>query len=392
MEVLLIYSLVLLLAVLISAHAERSIVSTTVLFLITGMVCGPGVLNLIVLDVTTPVVGRLLEFALVAVLLTDGMRVGARELAGAWRLPGRALLLGTPITFLVTALCAVGLTHLPWRDCVLLGAALCPTDPVFASAIVGREVVPERIRKLLNVESGLNDGLALPFVLVLLSLAGGEKVSGWALAGEVLAGIALGIVIPWIALQLEGSWLFAATTAYKPLYAVAIGLIVLATASLTHSNEFLATFTTGVVIASRCHAIRDSFHRFGSLLADLLKFAALLVFGAVISPEFLAEIPWSGYLFAGLVLLAARPIALVISLFGSRLSWKEWTVAAWFGPKGFASVIYGLLILKSDVPWANEVFHLIALVVIASIVAHSSTDVLMVRLFEMDDRPQFSQE
>jgi NhaP-type Na+/H+ or K+/H+ antiporter len=99
------------------------------------------------------------------------------------------------------------------------------------------------------------------------------------------------------------------------------------------------------------------------------------------SPPFLAEVPLPGYVFALLVLFLARPLALAIALLGSRLDWREWVAAAWFGPKGFASVVYGLLILRGGVPDGDLMFHLIALVTAMSIVAHSSTDVLVARWF-----------
>jgi NhaP-type Na+/H+ or K+/H+ antiporter len=101
----------------------------------------------------------------------------------------------------------------------------------------------------------------------------------------------------------------------------------------------------------------------------------------LISPPFLAQIPAAGYLFAALVLLVARPLALALALFGSRLDWRKWIAAAWFGPQGFASVVYGLLILNTGVQDGDRRFHLIALVTAASIVAHSSTDVLVARWF-----------
>ncbi len=113
----------------------------------------------------------------------------------------------------------------------------------------------------------------------------------------------------------------------------------------------------------------------------MLKLAAILVFGALISPAFLAEIPFSGYLFAALALLLARPIAIGISLLGSGLPKPERAAAAWFGPKGFASVVYGLLILDAGVPGADAMFHLVALVIVASILAHSSTDVPIAHAF-----------
>ncbi|MGE5756653.1 MAG: cation:proton antiporter, partial [Planctomycetaceae bacterium] len=172
---------------------------------------------------------------------------------------------------------------------------------------------------------------------------------------------------------------------YRPLNAFAIGLLVLTISSMAHANEFLAAFAAGITVATVGPEVRAAFHRFGELVAELLKLAALLVFGSLISPRFLGEIPASGYLFALLVLVAVRPLALSLSLLRSPLGWRERAAAAWFGPKGFASVVFGLLILKeaeaAKLDWAraDQLFHLVALCIAGSIVAHSSTDVLVAR-------------
>lgn len=297
----------------------------------------------------------------------------------AWKLPGRSLLFGLPLTLGFTALLAHWVTGLPWLESFLLGAVLSPTDPVFAAAIVGRKEVPKRLRQLLNVESGLNDGLALPIVIVLLAVAGGAELHLGKEGISLALGIGVGVLLPWLAIQLERSRHFGVHLTYSPLYAFSIGLLVLSLTSITHANEFLAAFAAGITVATFGPKIREAFHQFGELVAELLKLAALLVFGALMSPQFLAEVPWTGYVFALLVLFAVRPAALLIALIGSRLGWREWVVAAWFGPKGFASVVFGLLVLGSGLPLANEIFHLVAIVITGSILAHSSTDVLVAR-------------
>ena len=132
--------------------------------------------------------------------------------------------------------------------------------------------------------------------------------------------------------------------------------------------------------------VRDAFHRFGEIVAELLKLAALSLFGALVSIEVLRGTSLAGYLFIGLSLFV-RPVALGIALFGSRLDRRERLAAAWFGPKGFASVVYGLLIFNSGVTHGKLLFHLIACVVGLSIVVHSSTDVVTARRFKDSDRP-----
>lgn len=360
---------VLVFAVLLSEVAQRSILSTAVLFLVAGFIGGAGLLQLLPSSPENPVTTRLAEFALVSVLFTDGMRVGLDELVAAWHLPGRALLLGMPLTFLGTALVGTMVVGLPWAEAFLLAAVLSPTDPVFAAAIVGRREVPASVRHLLNVESGLNDGLALPVVIAMLAVVGKRDAHMGTILSEVGLGIALGAALPWIALRLEHLCFLAASGLYQPLYGFAIGLLVLAIASLTHANEFLAAFTAGITVSTVRPQIQEHFHDFGELITELLKLAALLIFGAVVSLTWLhSDLHFHAYLFTTLVLLAVRPVALLLALLGSSLSWPERLTVAWFGPKGFASALFGLMVLRPGAPEAQRLFELTALVIVASIV------------------------
>jgi NhaP-type Na+/H+ or K+/H+ antiporter len=135
----------------------------------------------------------------------------------------------------------------------------------------------------------------------------------------------------------------------------------------------------------------ETANAFGEQVAELLKLGALLVFGALISLSFLRSVPLNGYLFAALALLVARPAGLALALVGARLGWRERLAAMWFGPKGFASVVYGLLVLKSGVAGASDTFHLVAIVIVGSILAHSSTDVVMARWLKCagPEKPRF---
>lgn len=384
MVLFLIFAATLLAAVLLSGLSERTVLSTAVLFLVVGFLAG-GITNFLTIRPEDPLTIRLAELALFAVLFTDGMRVGVRDLTYALHLPGRALLLGLPLTLLFTAVLAHFVAGLPWLLSFLVGAVLSPTDPVFASALVGREEVPLRLRRLLNVESGVNDGLALPIVVVLLAVASQQEVEAVTIAEELALGVVIGVAVPWIALRLERTRLFDLAESYEPLYAFSVGLLVLALGYVTHANLFLAAFSAGITVVSVSPHFRDAFHQFGELLTELLKLAAILVFGALISLTFLMEISLGGYVFALLALVVVRPMALAVSFLGARTNLPEFAAAAWFGPKGFASVVYGLLVLESGVNLSGEMFHLIALVVAASILLHSSTDVVVARQFRGAD-------
>jgi len=384
MNFLLVFAGALLIAALLSELAHRSVLSSAVLFLVVGFIAGGEITGWIRIAPQDEFLSRLAELALFSVLFTDGMHAGLGELRAGWRLPGRALVAGLPLTLIFTAALAHFVAGMPWGHAFLIGAVLSPTDPVFAAALVGRAGVPRRLQHLLNVESGLNDGLALPVVVVLLAVVGDTHSDGVELATEVGLGIAIGVTVPLAALRLESTRFFAASGTYEPLLAFSIGLVVLALGLATHANLFLAAFAAGVTVTSVSPRFREAFHHFGESVTELLKLAALLAFGALISPTFLAEIPASGYVFAVFALFLARPAALAVSFLGTGIDRREWAAAAWFGPKGFASVVYGLLVLDAGIPLADESFHLVAIVVVASILAHSSTDVLVARRFRSD--------
>ena len=188
MSLLLVFSITLMIAVLVSGLAHRSILSTAVIFLVAGFVLALPPIGVISMEADDELVHVLAELALFSVLFTDGMRVGVRDLIKAWQLPGRALLFGMPLTMLFTAIAAHFLAGLGWVEAFLIGAILVPTDPVFASAIVGRQEVPRRLRHLLNVESGVNDGLALPVVIALLAVASHQEVHFLEYVSEVAGG------------------------------------------------------------------------------------------------------------------------------------------------------------------------------------------------------------
>lgn len=377
------FAALLLLAVLLSNLAHRTVLSTAALFLVGGFLLGDGVTGVVAVKPGEGIVSGLAELALFAVLFTDGMHAGWKDLRSAWRLPGRALGWGLPLTLVVTALLARYVVGLGWVESLLIAAVLTPTDPVFAAALVGNDRVPPRLRHLLNVESGVNDGLILPFVVLFLAVAQGSgDLHLGELGSELAVGLAIGVAVPWAAIMLERTRLFAISAKYEPLNAVAIGLLVLALGKATHGNLFLAAFAAGITVATIGDRHREAFTEFGELVAELLKLAALLVFGALLTPAFLGDFGWAGWVFAVLALVVARPVAIWVSFWRSGLTVREQGAVMWFGPKGFASVVYGLLVLESGIGAADQIFHLVAATIVLSILAHSSTDIVVARGFD----------
>lgn len=380
------FAIALLVAVFVSETARRTPLSTAVIFLAAGFLIGSGALNLIHVNASDEVVVIFVEVALFSVLFADGMKIGVREILSVWRLPGRALLLGLPLTVILIAVMSRLVLGLGWLESFLLGAVLSPTDPVFAAALVSRREVPARLRKMLNLESGVNDGLALPIVLALLALIGVEELNIASWMTELLLGAVVGIVIPWLILSLHKRKQAFVAKLYKPLLGLSIGLLVFSITELLHANLFLAAFFAGITIASVDSGSREGFLEYAEPMAELLKLGSVLIFGALLSVDIFLEVAWWVYLYAILVLSLARPLALNLALVGSRLDWRERLATAWFGPRGFASVVYGLLVLGSRVYRAEDLFQAISIVIVGSIIAHSTTDVLIARWFQRAER------
>lgn len=385
-----VFGVALLIAVLLSGLAARTVLSTSLLFLAGVAFVSDGFLGLIHITPDGGIVSGTADLALFAVLFTEGMHVSFPALRRAWRHPAQALGLGMPLACVFMALAAHYLVGLDWTTSFLVGAVLAPTDPVFASAIVGRMEVPARLRQLLNVESGINDGLALPVVLLLTAAAGpvagvhGEA-SATAIGIDLALGLALGVALP---LFVNGQARFRPLGAEPKLQALlplATGVIIYAACHLTHANPYLAAFSAGAVLASVSPESKQVFEPLGEAFAELAKFAALLVFGALLTPQLFGDLTVGGYVAVVLAIVLIRPLSLLLSLIGTTISPREKLPAFWFGPKGFASVVYGLLVLQSGIPRAHEAYTLIAVCIAFSIVAHSSTDVPVARMFRVND-------
>ncbi|TCO58311.1 cation:proton antiporter [Actinocrispum wychmicini] len=384
MALVLAFGVVLLISVSLSGVAARTVLSTALLFLLAGALIGQGGFGLVHVAPGDPLVTGLADVALFTVLFTDGQRASLPALREGWRLSGRALGLAMPLTMAGVAIPAYFLAGLDWPTALLLGAILSPTDPVFASAIVGRDDVPLRLRRLLNVESGLNDGLALPFVLIFLATATQQQSHLGEVALELAAGVVLGIAVPALVALAWRTRILTAEPRLQALGPVAIAVTLFATCHLTGANPYLAAFLAGSTLATLDRTAAEQFEPFGDLMSELTKFGALLVFGALITPARISHLSVGDWAVAVLAILLVRPATMALSLLRTSLTGQERAAAAWFGPKGFASVVYGLLVLQSATPAGEHVFDLVAITIALSIVLHSSTDVPVARALRVE--------
>jgi NhaP-type Na+/H+ or K+/H+ antiporter len=378
-EPLAVFGLLLMAGALVAGLARRSFMSLAAGFVVAGFLLGEGGLEVLDLDPTSGFVQGLAVVALILILFRDGLEVEQEMLQEAWHLPLRKLVLAMPITAGLIAVVTYALTDLGWTESFLVGALLSPTDPVLSSSVVTNPRVPRIIRHSLNLESGLNDGLALPAVLALTAAAAAEDEFVWweFVLQDVLVGLATGLILAFVASRLmprEPSGEIGAHQ--KSMYALGVAFAAYGVAVLPpEGNGFVAVFVAAIAFGIWRPDIRHCFETRAEDILEVVKLAIFLVFGAVLTLDFLFEDGWAAAAIAAFTLLVARPVAVFAALAGSRqVDAAGKAFMSWFGPKGVATMTFALFVLGSGVPDAGRVTAIAALTVFISIIAHGLTD------------------
>jgi sodium/hydrogen antiporter len=383
-EALLIIGLLLSAAAGLSGWTHGTVLSISVLAVSFGI--GLAAADVISVDTDDPGLIELIELALILTLFSDGMFVERELLGRHWGPAARALVLAMPITLVLLALGAKALfPDLSWAEAFLLGAVLSPTDPVVSSTVVTAQRVPALIRHTLNLESGLNDGLALPFVLFFLVLAtpGGDAgAEALELLGEAAFGALVGVALGALGGSFHHRIPGGVTAKYEGIYAVGFGLAAFGLADVTFGNGLIAAFVAGIVFAASEHRVRESFVVFSENVSSIFQVVTFFVFGALI-----VAIGFDGPILAlaGFILFAlllARPISVLGALVGARLPRPQKAFIAWFGPKGVASMLFALFVLDANVAEGTLIFDIAAFVILSSIIAHGLTDTVGTRWIE----------
>ncbi len=374
---LLVVGALLLSAAAVSGWLRGTVLSISVLSVGAGIALAE--LDVIEVDPTSSTVLYVVELALVLTLFADGLVVENELLVSHWTPAALALVVAMPITLVLLALAAKGLFPvLSWQEACLLGAVLSPTDPVVTSTVVTDTRLPATVRHTLNLESGLNDGLALPLVLFFLALATGAESAGTEaakLAGEALGGAAVGVGLAFAAARLLGRLPRGVDHKYVGIYAVALAFLAFGIAEETGwANGLIAVFVGGIGFGAFRHTLSEEALGFNESLSALFQVITFTVFGTLI-----VATGWSGStgrlaLFIAFALLVARPVAVMVAFLPIREPLPHKLFMAWFGPKGVASMLFALLVLNSSDLHRTQVFDVASFTIIASIVAHGLTD------------------
>jgi sodium/hydrogen antiporter len=368
---------------LVSRRLEGTVLTAPLVFVAAGVVLGPAGLGLVEFNLDEHTVLLLGEIALAIVLFTDAASTNLSSLRQNERLPLQLLGIGMPLTIaLGTVVAALMLTDLTFWEAAIVGTVLAPTDAALGQAVVSNPRVPVRVRHALNVEAGLNDGLSVPFLALFLTLAVAQEelqpASYWIrfaleqIGFGVLVGVGVGLVGGWLVSRASRrGWM---TDSFQRLALLALALIAWALADQIGGNGFIAAFVGGLAVGPTVEHVGERLIRFTEAEGQLLNLSVFFVFGVLVI-GLIQPSSWEVALYALLSLTVIRMFPVALSLLGTHLRGVSVLFMGWFGPRGLASIVLGLIVVAEAPMLAGreEIELVVALTVLFSVLLHGVT-------------------
>jgi NhaP-type Na+/H+ or K+/H+ antiporter len=380
-----IIGIVIIVSALLSGLVDRSGLPQVAVFILIGAALGPWGFGVFDMTLTSPVLRVVATLSLTMVLFTDAVTLNTKDLRRYASLAFRMLGPGTILCAALTALAAWWLLGIPPALAAILGAALASTDPVLLRGLLRRRDIALVTRQALQLESGLNDVVLLPIVVVAIALTGQHDLPspsfpkigfGLFILGPG-AGIAIGLLAV-AALDLIRKRI-GVRRDYESLYSLGVAFSAFAAAEAVHGSGFLAAFAAGLTIAVLDVELCDCFIEYGGVTAEMLLLFTFVIFGS--------SLIWTGFsgldartvIFAVFAILIRVPVYLV-SMIGSDVDKRGRLLIAWYGPSGLSSLLLILLPIFAGVAGSDRLFRICALIVLISVVVHGSTPMLFARL------------
>jgi len=365
---------------LVAGRVERAAASGPIVFVIAGLLMGPLGFGWFDGDVSNTQLRVLADLTLALILFIDAANADLAILKRQFRIPSRMLLFGLPgVIFLGTLVAALLFDTLSLFEAAILGTVLAATDAALGKAVVTNKAVPTQIREGLNIESGLNDGLCVPVLLLFVALTLGSGTEGGSslLALELVTKeIGIGLVVG-VGLTAIGSWALRwcqargwVTEIWKQVTVVALAIACFSVAQSLHGSGYIAAFTGGLLFGFKA---RDATHRLvlaaegtGETLALLTWF----VFGSAVIGQSVEYFTWEMLVYALLSLTVIRMLPIFLSLSGSGESTAAKLFLGWFGPRGLASIVFAIIVINKGVPGGEFIAMVVVLTVFLSLLAH----------------------
>jgi NhaP-type Na+/H+ or K+/H+ antiporter len=376
--------IVIVVSALLSGLIDKTGLPHVAVFICIGAALGPAGLGVFNMTLESPVLRAVATLSLTLVLFTDAVTLNMSEVRRQAGLAFRMLGPGTILCAALTALAAWWLLQIPAASAAILGAALASTDPVLLRGLLRNPNVPSEARQALRLESGLNDAVLLPIVVVAIALTGHHDQSftkmgfGLFILGPG-AGIAIGL-LGVAALDLIRKRI-GVRRDYESLYSLGVAFSAFAAAEAVHGSGFLAAFAAGLTIAALDVELCDCFIEYGGVTAEMLLLFTFVIFGSSLIWTGFSQLSWPTVLFAAFAILIRVPVYLV-SLLGSKVDRRGCLIIAWYGPSGLSSLLLILLAVFAGMPGADRLFAICSLIVLISIVLHGASPMLLARLTE----------
>jgi sodium/hydrogen antiporter len=360
-------------------------ITGALVFLVAGYLLGNPSWGPLAVDVEAPSVHLLAELTLALLLFSDASRVNVAQLRKDIYFPVRLLGVGLPLSIILGSLAAAWMfDDLSWALAGFVGATLAPTDAALSAQVINDERIPLRLRRALNVESGLNDGIATPIVAFTLAVAAsdlGLDSHGHEGGGGALLELALGVVIGLtvglstaglIAFGSRRQWMVAGG---RRLATLAAALASFSLAVALDGNGFIAAFVAGIAFGAGLPADVADPEEVGELpelMGELLALGVWFLFGAGLVPLVVDYFSMSTLIYALLSLTVFRMIPVALSLVGTGLDRATVLFVGWFGPRGLASVVFALLAIEElgESSLVLQAVAVVALTVLLSVVLH----------------------
>jgi NhaP-type Na+/H+ or K+/H+ antiporter len=374
---------ILLVAFVIGYALVSKFLSTTpltgpILFMAFGLLAGPELLDVVTVELSSEVVQLLLEITLVVILFTDAAIIDVRAVGRNLFVPARLLTVGLVLTMAAGIAMAYALFGgIGFWAAAVIAVLLAPTDAALGQAVVTNERVPQVIRQGLSVESGLNDGIVVPFLAIALAGAAGEMqtVAGIATVFLEEIGVALivGLAIGWIGGRLmvfsyERGWMSREWRQVSvPLLAALCFLI----ADPLHGSGFMAAFVGGLTFGHIVRARYPDICTFSEAIAYLLTMLSFFLFGAVLLGPVVSAVTWQVVVYALASLSIVRMVPVAVALIGSKLAPASVAYVGWFGPRGIASLVFvGTVVVEAEPEAGATILTVVATTVALSVLLH----------------------
>jgi len=321
------------------------------------------------------------QIALIAILFTDASSISLKNFFKVYTWPVRMLFIGLPLTMLIGSIVAIPLfPEFDWITLAIMALILSPTDAALGQAVVQSEKVPFKIRESINVESGLNDGLALPPILILAGMLIGKgelmtssEITTYILK-QIIIGPAVGAALGWLGSKII-NWSVRKQYSehfFQGIAIVAIAIMAFVVADELGGNGYMSAFCAGMFFNADSKKTLERGQEFGEFLSQPLALFVFFVFGATILPHYIEFITVPVVIFSFLSLTVLRMIPVIISLIGTKIPMREQVFMAWFGPRGIASILYFLLMVNNvpELKDQNTIWATVILTVALSIFFH----------------------